>query len=131
MELPARVLVVDDELIVCQSCARILAEDGHQVAAAQTGEEALQKVQEDLFDVVLLDLRLPGCGGLRLLRALREASPQTEVIVLTGYPTLESAKEAIRLGALEYVTKPVRPEILRTVVAQIVACKCWRLQEGR
>ena len=129
MVLPANVLVVDDEPIVCRSCARILEADGHRVASARTAEEALRKVREDQFDVALLDLRLPGCGGLRLLRALRDASPQTEVVVLTGYPSLESAKESIRLGASEYMTKPVRPQTLRTVVAQVAACKPWRLQE--
>ena len=129
MRLPAKVLVVDDEAIVCQSCLRILALDGHEVSAASTGAEALTKLQHGDFDVALVDLRIPGSGGLSLLRAIRKVSPQTETIVITGYPSLVNAKESIRLGAFAFVAKPVVPQTLRTVVSQVLTCKPWKIQE--
>ena len=129
MRLPAKVLVVDDEAIVCRVCLRILAADGHAVSMALTGDEALHKIEKDCFDVALLDLKIPGSGGLRVLRAIRKASPQTEVVVITGYPSIENAKESIRLGAFDYVTKPFVPQTLRTVVSQALACKPWKIQE--
>ena len=131
MRLPAKVLVVDDEAIVCRACLRILAADGHAVSIALTGDEALHKIEKekDCFDVALLDLKIPGCGGLRVLRAIRKASPQTEVVVITGYPSIENAKESIRLGAFDYLTKPFVPQTLRRVVSQALACKPWKIQE--
>jgi DNA-binding NtrC family response regulator len=129
VRLAAKILVVDDELIVCRSCQRVLAADGHHVSVATTGEAAIRKIREDSFDLTLLDLRIPGFGGLRVQRAIREISPQTDVIILTGYPSVENAKESIRLGAFDYVTKPFVPRILCTVVSQVLACKPWKIQE--
>jgi DNA-binding NtrC family response regulator len=129
MRLPAKILVVDDEAVVCRSCSRVLAEDGYDVIAVFTGEDALRRLEEDCFDVALVDLKIPGSGGLRVLRAIRKASPQTEVVVITGYPSVENAKESIRLGAFDFVTKPFVPRTLRTVVSQALACKPWKMLE--
>ena len=128
MRSPAKVLVVDDEDIVCRSCLRVLAAEGHDVSTALTGEEALRKIENDSFDVALLDLMIRGSGGLKVLRAIRKTSPQTEVVVITGYPSVENAKESIRLGAFDYVTKPLLPQTLRTVVSQVLTCKPWKMQ---
>ena len=128
MRSPAKVLVVDDEDIVCRSCLRVLAAEGHDVSTALTGEEALRKIENDSFDVALLDLKIRGSGGLKVLRAIRKTSPQTEVVVITGYPSVENAKESIRLGAFDYVTKPLLPQTLRTVVSQVLTCKPWKMQ---
>ena len=128
MRPPAKILVVDDEAIVSRSCLRLLSADGHEVSTALTGEEALRKIEHECFDVAILDLKIRGSGGLRILRAIRKASPQTEVVVITGYPSVENAKESIRLGAFEYVTKPFVPQTLRTVVSQVLACKPWKMQ---
>ncbi|MFH1266796.1 MAG: response regulator [Planctomycetota bacterium] len=129
MRLPAKILVVDDEAIMCRSCLRVLGEDGYDVSIAQTGEEALRKIESDCYDVAILDLRIPGSGGLTVLRAIRKASPETEVVVITGYPSVENAKESIRLGAFDFVTKPFVPQTLRTVVSQVLACKPWKMLE--
>ena len=118
-----KILVVDDEDIVCQSYRRVLEADGHDMSTATTGEEALGKIAAGRFDVVLLDLKIPGSGGLHLLRAIRRVSPRTEVVVITGYPSVESAKEAIRFGAFDVVTKPLVPNELRRMVSQVLACK--------
>lgn len=129
MQVPAKILVVDDEAITCRSCEQTLAGAGHEVNVASTGEEALGKIEKGRYDVALLGLKLPGVGGLRVLRAIRKAAPQTEVVVFTGNPSIENAKESIRLGAFEYMTKPLVPQTLRTVVSQVLACKPWKIQE--
>ena len=129
MGSPAKILVVDDDPIVCQSCQGILAADGHEVSTALTGDEAMRKIQSERFDVALLDLRIPGSGGLRLLRAIRKASPQTEVVMMTGYPSIENAKGSIGLGAVDYVSKPLVPETLRRVIGQALLSKSWAIQE--
>jgi DNA-binding NtrC family response regulator len=124
----ARILVVDDEPVVCRSCREILVPDGHEVYAAYTGAEALRQIENADFDVALVDLKIPGCGGLSLVRAIRKASPQTEVVVITGYPSIENAKESIRLGAFDYVIKPFAPETVRSVVSQALMCKPWAME---
>ncbi|OHB80475.1 MAG: hypothetical protein A2V98_07280 [Planctomycetes bacterium RBG_16_64_12] len=131
MWLQAKILVVDDEPIVCQSCRKILAADGHDVCVALSGEEALRKMENEDFDVALVDLKIPGSGGLSLVRAIRKTSPQTEVVVITGYPSIENAKESIRLGAFDYVTKPFVPETVRSVVFQALTCQPWTMMERR
>jgi DNA-binding NtrC family response regulator len=125
----AKVLVVDDEAIVCRSCMRVLAEDGYDVRMAQTGEEALRMIKEEDIDVVLLDLRIPGSGGLRILRAIRQESPQTEVVVITGYPSIDYAKESIRLGAFDFMPKPFASQTLRALVSRALACKPLKMLE--
>ena len=80
------------------------------VATASDGEEALQSMEQDPYDVVLLDMRMPGQDGLSVLRTIKQKWPESEVVIITGYPTVDSAKEAVRLGAYDYVTKPVGPQ---------------------
>ena len=124
----AKILVVDDEPIVCRSCQESLAPAGHEVCVALTGEEALRKIESHDFDIALVDLKVPGIGGMNLVRAIRKASPRTEVIVITGYPSIENAKESIRLGAFDYVTKPLDPETVCYVVEQALTCKPWMME---
>lgn len=107
----------------------MLAADGHEVNTASSGDEALQRIENDRFDVAVLDVKMPGSGGLRMLRAIRKAAPQTEVVVTTGYPSIENAKESIHLGAFDYMSKPFAPQTLCTVVSQVLACKPWKMQE--
>jgi two-component system response regulator HydG len=96
---------------------------------AQTGEEALRLIEHQSFDVILLDLRIPGWGGLRVLRAIRKISPETQVVVITGYPSIDYAKEAIRLGAFEFMAKPFASQTLRELVARALVCKPMKLIE--
>jgi two-component system NtrC family response regulator len=128
MPATANVLVVDDEPVVGRSCSRALSEDGYRVNVALNGAEALNMIQSDSYDVALLDLRMPGSGGLDVLRKIRKVSPGTEVVVITGYPSIDNAKESIRLGAFAFLTKPFVPQTLRTVVCQALASKPWKLQ---
>jgi DNA-binding NtrC family response regulator len=129
MRAPARILLVDNEPAVCRSCTTLLAADGHEVNTVSSGDEALDKIENDHFDVAVLDVKTAGSGGLRVLRAIRKAAPQTEVVVTTGYPSIANAKESMLLGAFDYMTKPFVPQALCAVVAQVLACKPWKIQE--
>ncbi len=111
-----RVLVVDDEEVVVRSCQRILVDAGIEVEAARAGDEALQKIQAQAFDVVLLDIMMPGIDGLEVLRRIKEDQPQVEVVMITGHAQIESAVRAMKLGAFDYLAKPFDPDELRVTV---------------
>ncbi len=110
---PATVLIVDDEESTRDVCRGVAEDAGIHVRTATTTEEAMAILEESPVDVVLTDLRVPALGGLGLLRHLRANAPHVAVIVLTQYGTIESALEATRLGAADYVTKPFHVPELR------------------
>jgi DNA-binding NtrC family response regulator len=109
MNSQAKILIVDDEEVVRLSYMRILATTRCKVHAAWSWTQVAQAMQQDPFDVVLLDLRMPEMDGISVLRALKQNWPESEVIIITGYPTLESAKQALTLGAYDYLIKPIVP----------------------
>ncbi len=112
----ATILIVDNERSVRLTLGLLLKERGHQVREAASGEEALELVRGEVFDLAITDLKMAQTTGMDVLRATKAASPHTEVIVLTGHGTIESAVEAMRLGAFHYVTKPYNSqEMLLTV----------------
>jgi DNA-binding NtrC family response regulator len=94
-----RILAVDDEAITLQNMKHVLEKDGHEVTVADNGRSALRLVEEELFDVVVTDLKMNDVDGLQVLKRVKEVSPTTEVIVVTGYASVESAVEAMRIGA--------------------------------
>ena len=109
-----RVLVVDDEPVVIKGCRRILAQEGYEVEATESGRDGMNRAFTEPFDLVMTDLRMPDLDGMELVRALRQERPQTAVIVITGYGTVPSAVEATKLGVCDYIEKPFTPEqILR------------------
>ncbi len=110
MDKMRKVLVVDDEEIVRLSHMRTLADQSCNVEAARGAEEALEKMQKEPADVVLMDLRMPGMDGLAALKTIKERWPETEVVIITGYPSVYTAREAVRLGAFDYLVKPVDPD---------------------
>lgn len=101
-----KLLVVDDEPAVRESLRGILAQEGHQVSTAASGEEALASLSDDSFDLILLDLKMPGIDGLEVLQEAKRTAPDTVVILLTAYGTLDSAVGALRHGAHDYLLKP-------------------------
>ncbi len=101
-----KILVVDDEEVTRLSLAEILSLEGYQVASARSGEEALQKLEKETFDLVLADLVMKEVDGLQVMEAAKKLSPETVVIMLTAYGTLESAIQAMRQGAYDYLIKP-------------------------
>jgi DNA-binding NtrC family response regulator len=129
MSAQARVLVVDDDEVVRRSYQRSLQTVRCDVEAVASGEDALRAVEQHPYDVLLLDLRMPGMDGLSVLKAVKAASPESEVIVITGYPTIESAKEAVQLGACDYLAKPVGPAEVINATNAAMAQKTWALRK--
>ena len=123
----AKILVVDDEEIVRLSHARTLAGEHCKVKAVWNGMDALQEMGQDTFDVVLLDLRMPGMDGMAVLKMIKEKWPDSEVIIITGYPTVESAKQAVSLGAYDYLAKPVEPDEVINAANGAMLHKRWAL----
>ena len=128
MNAKAKILVVDDEEIVRLSYVRILAGVNCNVQAVWSWMQVSQLMQQDPFDVVLLDLRMPGMDGMTVLKAIRQRWPESQVIIITGYPTIESAKEAVTLGAYDYLTKPVGPDEVIDATNNAMLHKRWTLQ---
>jgi DNA-binding NtrC family response regulator len=130
MSQPANVLVVDDDDVVRLSHQRSLLSGGRcHVEAAFNGEGALRAMEQKPFDVVLLDLKMPGMDGISVLKTIKQRWPESEVVVITGYPTVESAKEAVRLGAYDYLAKPVGPLDVIAATDRAVTQKRWTLQK--
>jgi DNA-binding NtrC family response regulator len=123
-----RILVVDDDEVVRWSYQRSLQSASRNVEASSDGDEALQTMEQNPFDVVLLDLRMPGQDGLSVLRTIKQKWPESEVVIITGYPTVASAKEAVRLGAYDYVAKPVAPQDVISVTDGAMTHKQWALR---
>jgi DNA-binding NtrC family response regulator len=122
-----RVLIVDDDETVRTAFRRSLEGLSCNVAAARDGEEALQTMEQSPFDVVLLDMRMPGQDGLSVLRTIKQKWPESEVVIITGYPTVETAKQAVQLGAFDYVAKPVGPQDVINVTDGAFTRKQWAL----
>ena len=115
--MKARILVVDDEEIVIRSCLRILGEDGdYEVGTAQDGMEALRKIDESHYDVLILDIMMPRMDGLEVLRRVKETHPDIDVIMVTGLSQIDTAVRSMKLGAFDYLPKPFDPDELKLVV---------------
>ena len=112
----ANILIIDDEEAIRDSCSQVLKKDGHTVKGAKDGREGLQFFKEEFFHAVLLDLKLPGLGGMEILSKFQEETPETPVIIITGYASLESAVEAMKRGAFDYLAKPFSPNALRVII---------------
>ena len=112
----ALVLVVDDEQDIRDASERILSRAGYQVQKASRGDEALDILNKNSVDIVLLDLKMPGMDGMEVLERIRRLSETIQVIVITGYATVETAIEAMKQGAYDFIPKPFEPDQLRIVV---------------
>ena len=129
MSTLSKVLVVDDEEVVRLSHLRLLSKADCQVETVWNGIDALEEMERGSFDLVLLDLRMPGMDGMSVLRMIKRKWPDSEVVVVTGYPSVETAKEAIRLGAYDYLAKPVDPDQIMKVASGAIAQKKWALHK--
>jgi DNA-binding NtrC family response regulator len=116
----ANILIVDDEANIRSALAKILTKSGHAVKSASSAQEALALMQSNSFDVMLTDLRMPDEDGLELLREIKKRDPSIEVIVMTAYGTIETAVQAMREGAYDYIEKPIDVERLPLLLARAV-----------
>ncbi len=115
------ILVVDDEPIVRESIRDWLKDAGYQVATAESGEEALELIKKQDFSVMILDIRLPGITGIKVLREAKSIKPGIKSIIITAYPTAEFSAEAKSLGAIDYLIKPVAPDDLERLIQETLA----------
>ena len=114
------VLIVDDERRTCEMLSNVLAEEGFRVETAVDGAQALSKLQKGRFSAVLTDLKMPGMGGMELLRSIREKNPYIAVMIMTGYPSVETMRESMQLLGDDYVSKPVDPtDLTRAIKAAV------------
>jgi DNA-binding NtrC family response regulator len=115
----AKILVVDDELIVRESLGGWLERDGHTVDKAASGEESLQMFEKTRYDVILLDIKMEGISGLEVLKKVKEIDPDVSVVMITAYGSIPSAIEAMKNGAYEYLLKPFDPDELMVLIEKI------------
>ena len=134
MTAETRILVVDDELNIREALVTLLQKKHYEVRGAGTAEEALEHLEAVPSDLVLTDLKMPGMGGMEFLRRLKRQWPDTEVLVMTAFGSIETAVEAIRCGAYDYITKPIDRERFAVVVEKALehralACENKQLKE--
>src|SRR6185369_11694658 len=114
--MSAKILVVDDEEIVIRSCKRILEGGDYSIDSAPDGREALRKVGDNGYEIMILDIMMPNVGGLEVLQRVKESHPDIDVIMITGLSQIDTAVQAMKLGAFDYISKPFEPDELRLVV---------------
>jgi len=113
-----KILVIDDEDIIRISCERTLSSHDYEVKSATSGKEGLELLEEEPFSLILLDIKMPDMDGVEVLKKIKERWPETKVIMITGYSTVESAVKTLKLGAFNYLEKPFTPDVLLEAVKE-------------
>jgi DNA-binding NtrC family response regulator len=129
--LKGRILIVDDELVVRDSLQKWFDSEGYDAGAVSSGREALFAVQQKQYDLVLLDIKMPGMDGMELQKKLREVDSDLTVVIMTGYASVETAVEALKMGAYDYITKPVDPDELVHLVSNALGHKRYKRELER
>ena len=111
-----RILVADDNKELREILEEFLKSDGHYVEGSPDGRDALERHQKDPFDLIITDLNMPGISGMELIKAIRKEDQDTEFVIITGYASMDTAVEAVKIGAFDYIVKPFRMEELHVVV---------------
>jgi len=114
-----KILVIDDEPIVRTSCERTLAPEGYDVTVTASGKEGLEMLEKETFGLVLLDLKMPDMDGIEVLDNIKKKWPDTKVVMVTGYSTVDTAVQALRFGAFNFIEKPFTPDTLLKAVKEI------------
>jgi len=120
MPQPIKILIVDDEVNMLESLSEVLRNKGYLVATARNGLEALEKLKEKYFNIAIADLKMPEMGGMELLEVMKERYPQTPLVMLTGYATINSAVDAMKKGAYDYLVKPFSPDKILLIAKKIM-----------
>jgi NADH-quinone oxidoreductase subunit E/NADP-reducing hydrogenase subunit HndA len=118
--MKGNVLIVDDEQVVLRSCERILTAEGYFVQTAPSARNALELLNENPYDLLITDIRMPEMDGIEFARQVRAKNPDLDIIVITGYPTQENIREALSLRIVDYLTKPISPAVLVESVKKAV-----------
>ncbi|MBF0317660.1 MAG: response regulator [Nitrospirae bacterium] len=124
------ILILDDDSVITMSCKRILGAEGFDIVTANKGEEALNQLGRDQYDLLISDIRLPDINGIGVLKEAKLINPKTDVVMITGYPTLEDARACIKLGAFEYVEKPFTPDFMINIANKIFDKKGWVMRQS-
>ena len=125
----ARLLVVDDDRTFRLSTAALLRQDGHEVVEAEDGAAAVETLKTNRFDLILLDLRMPGLDGIGIVEVLRTWGHDTPVLMISGFGTVDTAVKALHTGADDFLTKPVEPDVLSARVGSLLARRPLRPDE--
>src|SRR3954454_4896102 len=115
-----RVLFVDDERSLQEFMRAELPRLGHEVTVCPDGRQAVKALEKGAFDAALLDLRMPGLSGIEVLEEIKKVSPETDVVIMTGHASIETAIEAVRLGAFDYITKPCKLTQIETILRKVL-----------
>ncbi len=116
-----RILIVDDEKIVCERLSAEMERAGYEVEAFTGSSEALQRISEQSFDLIITDIKMRGPSGMDLMRFVTENYPQTKVIMITGFATVEMARQALKGGAVDFIAKPFKMKELRDLVTRLAS----------
>src|SRR5258705_1183259 len=115
-----RILIIDDDMDLCTLLARFLSKNGYETEVAYTGKKGISLFAEKKFDVVICDYRLGDMEGIEVISALKKLNPHVIVLIITGYSDIKTAVEVIRLGALDYITKPLIPDEVLSVLKKVL-----------
>jgi DNA-binding NtrC family response regulator len=115
MDKKANILIIDDDEAILDSCSQVLIKEGYTVRAAKNGAEGLHLFNKEFFHLVFLDLKMPGMDGIEVLSKIKDENPETPVVIITGFGSIDSAVEAMRVGAFHYMSKPFSPHELRII----------------
>ncbi|MBI4690371.1 MAG: NAD(P)H-dependent oxidoreductase subunit E [Nitrospirae bacterium] len=127
----AKILVVDDEPVVIKSAERVLRAEGYDVEGALGGREAILKIEQNSYDLVFTDLKMPEVDGITLIRWIKKSNPSIGIVIITGYPSQDTIKEALELGIIDYVPKPFTPAVLVDVTKRAVEWTAGRKPEEK
>jgi DNA-binding NtrC family response regulator len=115
-----KTLIVDDDQIVLDSCKRVFEAEGFEVCLVPSADEALEAMKNNIFDILLIDVKMPEQDGMSLIRAVKKQWPKVPIVVMSGYPTPETIAEGLHVGAEEFIAKPFTPDELLRVVHQVL-----------
>lgn len=118
-----KILVIDDEEIIGESLRRTFKGYDYEIEIARNGQEGLQKARRDKFDLMIVDLKMPGISGLDVIKQIKEEQPETMMVMITGHSTVDSATEALKTGAFDYLPKPFTPDEISTVVEKALEAR--------
>ena len=124
-----KLLIIDDEPVICEGVRRILESEFFQVETFANGHAALKRIEQEVFDLVITDLKMPGMSGMEVLKAIKQIQPNLPVIFITGYTSADSAVEAMKLGAADYIAKPFTPEEMLSTVKSTLEQRVVALED--